>query len=69
VDVSPATLELTIDEVVLDGVTPDNPAVREAVRRALESALASHGLATSTAQLSVAVTRAVSIHVSDRGTP
>lgn len=43
-DLSPATLELTIDEVVLDGVEPGDPLVAQAVEQAIGASLRPRGV-------------------------
>jgi len=59
VGVNPQTLAVSIDELVLDGVAPDDPAVREAVARALDPVLGEHGLGNATASVTAEVTGAV----------
>jgi hypothetical protein len=53
------TVELVIDELVLDGVDAGDPAVRGALEQTLGPALAEHGLAASTGDVTSAVTSAV----------
>jgi len=52
-------LELVIDELVLDGIAPDDPLVHESVARALAPALAANGSASSAQEVVSAVTSAV----------
>jgi hypothetical protein len=60
VDVTTArVLELVIDELVLDGVEPDDPLIRESVAQALAPSLAAHGYARSTQEVAFAVTSAM----------
>jgi hypothetical protein len=53
------TVELVIDELVLDGVEPGDAAVPRALARTLGPALADHGLAESTADVAGAIAFAV----------
>jgi len=53
------TVELVIDELVLDGVEAGDPAVGQALARTLGPALADRGLAASTPEVTAAVTSAV----------
>jgi hypothetical protein len=48
-------LMLVIEELVLDGVAPDDPTVRESVARALAPSLEQNGLGRSTPQVVSAV--------------
>ena len=57
--VSARALALVIEELVLDGVAPDEPAVRESIERALVPPLAHNGLAQSAQHVVAAVTSAV----------
>jgi hypothetical protein len=53
------TVELVIDELVLDGIEPGDASVPQALARTLGPALADHGLAESTADVTGAVASAV----------
>jgi hypothetical protein len=53
------TVELVIDELVLDGVEPGDPTVGQALTQTLGPALAEHGLAASAPAVTGAVTSAV----------
>ena len=57
------TLELVIDELVLDGVEPGDPAVGQTVAQSLAPTLADQGLAASIAVVTGAVTSAVAAHL------
>jgi len=52
-------LELVIDELVLDGVEPGDPAVDASIADALSPALAAQGLAGSLGPVTAAVATAV----------
>jgi hypothetical protein len=59
VAVTPGVLELVIDELVLDGVTPDDPRVRAALAEALGPSLGDRrGAVAASATVAAAVERA-----------
>jgi hypothetical protein len=60
------SLVLVVDELVLDGVEAQDPLVHRALSSTLGQALAEHGLADSTAQVSAAVGQAVGEAVTER---
>jgi hypothetical protein len=52
-------VRLVIDELVLEGVQPDDPVVEESLARAVAPALAAHGLEGQTGQVTSGVVAAV----------
>jgi hypothetical protein len=50
---------ISVDRLVLDGVEPDDPLVRESLAKALGPALTAHGLEGETAQVISAAAAAV----------
>ena len=56
------SIEVVVDELVLDGVRPDDPLVAQAIERALAPALAAHG-DTFAGEAALAVADAVGRHV------
>jgi hypothetical protein len=52
-------LRLDVDELVLDGVEPDDPLVHESLAQALGPALAEHGLQAETGRVAAATSAAV----------
>jgi hypothetical protein len=59
VGVDAQTVEIVIDELVLDGVEASDSSVGQALTQTLGPALAEHGLAASTLEVTRAVTSAV----------
>jgi hypothetical protein len=59
VAVNGQTVELVIDELVLNGVEPGDPVVGDALTQTLGPALAEHSLAASTPEVTGAVTSAL----------
>jgi hypothetical protein len=57
-------VRLAVDELVLDGVEPDDPLVHESLARALAPALASQGLAEELGAVTTAASEAVAQEVS-----
>jgi hypothetical protein len=53
-------LEIVVDELVVDGVDPDDPLVEEAVARELAPALAAYGHAKAAGPVAAAVAREIS---------
>jgi len=58
-DVTPRTVALMVDELVLDGVDPGEPLVAQALRDALAPALGEHGLQGAAGDAAGAVARGV----------
>lgn len=61
-DVTPPTLRVTIDALVLDGVGSSDPLVGQAIGRALAAPLREHGIPAHT---SAALTGAVAGRIAD----
>ena len=58
-DLTPRTVAVTVDELVLDGVDPGDALVAKALRDALAPALAAHGLQAASGDAAGAVARDV----------
>ena len=58
-DVTPRTVAVMVDELVLDGVDPGDALVAKAVRDALAPALGEHGLQAAAVDAAGAVARGV----------
>jgi hypothetical protein len=59
VDVTPRTVAVMVDELVLDGVDPGDALVAEAMRDALAPALGEHGMRAAARDAAGAVARGV----------
>ena len=57
-------IHLSVDELVLDGVEPDDPLVHESLAQALGPALAAQGLEGHAGQVTAATSAAVAREVS-----
>ncbi len=53
-------LDIVVDELVVDGVDPEDPLVEETLARALAPTLAAHGRAETAAPVASAVVREIS---------
>ena len=58
-DVTPRTIALMVDELVLDGLDPNDALVAKALRDALAPALAEHGLQAASGDTAGAVARSL----------
>jgi hypothetical protein len=58
-DVTPRTVAVVVDELVLDGVEPGEALVAQALREALAPALGEHGLHAASGDAARAVARDV----------
>jgi hypothetical protein len=55
-------IDLVIDELVLDGVAPEDPLVAAAIERAVGPALAEHGVGGAAARVGGVVVEAIEEH-------
>lgn len=57
--VTPRTVAVVVDELVLDGVDPGDPLVASVVQQALSAPLAAHDLSAAAGEAAGAVARSV----------